>query len=76
MVNTETRLIIFFGATDGEALYSQQKQDRELTVLQRISLRERERKGEKKKERHGDPSSDGTKVFYSTFCGYLYCLTR
>ena len=26
------RLIIFFAAEDGEALYSQQKQDRELTV--------------------------------------------
>ena len=32
MVNTETRLIIFFAAEDGEALYSQQKQDLELTV--------------------------------------------
>ena len=32
MVNTEIRLIIFFAAEDGEALYSQQKQDRELTV--------------------------------------------
>ena len=32
MVNTEIRLIIFFAAKDGEALYSQQKQDRELTV--------------------------------------------
>ena len=32
MVNTETRLIIFFAAKDGEALYSQQKQDWELTV--------------------------------------------
>ena len=31
MVNTEIRLIIFFAAKDGEALYSQQKQDRELT---------------------------------------------
>ena len=31
MVNTETRLIIFFAAKDGEALYSQQKQDWELT---------------------------------------------
>ena len=30
MVNTEIRLIIFFSAKDGEALYSQQKQDREL----------------------------------------------
>ena len=34
MVNTEIRLIIFFAAKDGEALYSQQKQDRELTVDQ------------------------------------------
>ena len=33
MVNTEIRLIIFFAAKDGEALYSQQKQDQELTVL-------------------------------------------
>ena len=34
MVNTEIRLIIFLAAKDGEALYSQQKQDRELTVAQ------------------------------------------
>jgi len=34
MVNTEIRLIIFFAAKDGEALYSQQKPDRELTVAQ------------------------------------------
>ena len=34
MVNIEIRLIIFFAAEDGEALYSQQKQDRELTVAQ------------------------------------------
>ena len=34
MVNTEIRLIIFFSAKDGEALYSQQKQDWELTVAQ------------------------------------------
>ena len=32
MVNIEIRLIIFFAAKDGEALYSQQKQ--ELTVAQ------------------------------------------
>ena len=31
---TEIRLIIFFAAKDGEALYSQQKQDWELTVAQ------------------------------------------
>ena len=34
MVNTEIRLIIFFAAKDGEALYSQQKQYQELTVAQ------------------------------------------
>ena len=32
MVNTENRLIIFFVAKDGEARYSQQKHDQELTV--------------------------------------------
>ena len=31
MVNNKIRLIIFFAAKDGEALYSQQKQDQELT---------------------------------------------
>ena len=34
IVNTEIRLIIFFAAKDGEALYSQQKQDWVLTVAQ------------------------------------------
>ena len=34
MVNTEIRLIIFFAVKDGEAVYNQQKQDRELTVVQ------------------------------------------
>ena len=34
MVNTKIRLIIFFAAKDGEALYCQQKQDWELTVAQ------------------------------------------
>ena len=38
MVNTKIRLIIFFAAKDGEALYSQQKQDQELTVAQIINL--------------------------------------
>ena len=37
MVNTEIRLIIFFAARDGEALYSQQKQDQELTVAQTMN---------------------------------------
>ena len=34
MVNTEIQLIIFFAAKDGEALYSQQKQNQELTMAQ------------------------------------------
>ena len=34
MVNTEIRLIMLFVAKDGEAQYSQQKQDVELTVAQ------------------------------------------
>ena len=37
MANTEIKLIIFFAAKDGEALYSQQKQDLELTVAQIMS---------------------------------------
>ena len=37
MVNTEIRLIIFFAAKDGEALYGQQKQDQELTVAQTMN---------------------------------------
>ena len=38
MVNAEIRLIIFFAAEDGEALYSQQKQDQQLTVTQIMHL--------------------------------------
>ena len=38
MVNTEIRLIVFFAAEDGEALYNQQKRDRELTVAQIMNL--------------------------------------
>jgi len=34
LANTEITLIIFFAAEDGEALYSQEKQDWELTVAQ------------------------------------------
>ena len=34
MVDTEIRLMIFFATKDGEALYSQQKQDQDLTVAQ------------------------------------------
>ena len=37
MVNTEITLIIFSPATDGEALYSQQKQNLELMLAHIIS---------------------------------------
>ena len=37
MVKTEIRLIIFFAAKDGDALYSQQKQDMEQTVSQIVN---------------------------------------
>ena len=37
MVNTKIRLIIFFAAKDGDTLYSQQKQDLELTLAQIMS---------------------------------------
>ena len=34
MVNTEIRLIILFATKEGDALYSQRKQDWELTVAE------------------------------------------
>ena len=37
MVNSEIRLITFFIADDGKAVYSQKKQDLELTMAQIIS---------------------------------------
>ena len=37
MVNAEIRVTIFFVAKEGEILYSQQKQDLELTVAQIMS---------------------------------------
>ena len=36
-VNTKIRLMIFFAAEDGAALYSRQKQGQELTVAQIMS---------------------------------------
>ena len=43
-------------------------------MLQGISLKKGEK--EKEKARHRDQSSDEAKVFYSTLCRYLCCLTR
>ena len=37
MINTEIGLIIFFADKDGEALFSQQKQDWELTMAQIVN---------------------------------------
>ena len=51
MVNTEIRLIIFFAAKYGEALYSQQKQ--ELTVAQIMnSLLQNSDLNEESRENH------------------------
>ena len=53
MVNTEIRLIIFFAAKNGEALYSQQKQDQELTVAQTMnSLLQIQTEIEESRENH------------------------
>ena len=38
MANIKIRLIIFFAAKDGEALYRQQRKDQELTVAQIIII--------------------------------------
>ena len=37
MANTQIRLIIFLASKDGKALYSQQKQEQELTTAQIMS---------------------------------------
>ena len=37
MVDTEIRLSMFFSAKDGEALYMQQKEDKELNVAQNMN---------------------------------------
>ena len=59
MVNTKIRLIIFFAAKGGEALYSQQKQDQELTVdheLLIVKFRLKLKKvGKTTGEGHGNP---------------------
>jgi len=36
MVNNEIRLFLLFAAKDGEAVYSQQKQDQELTAVGQV----------------------------------------
>ena len=52
-VDTKIRLILFFAAKDGEALYSQQKQDQELTVAQIMnSLLQIQTEIEKSRENH------------------------
>ena len=53
MVNTEIRLIILFAAKDGEALYSQQKKDWELTATQIMnSLLQNSTSVEERRENH------------------------
>ena len=64
MVNIKIKLIIYFTAKDGEALYSQQKQERELTVAQimnsllpiKLKLKKvRKRSGRSPGEGNGNP---------------------
>ena len=53
MANSKIRLIIIFAAEDGEALYSQRKQDWELTVAQIMnSLLENSDLNEESRENH------------------------
>ena len=53
MVNTKIWLIIFFEAKNGEALYSQQKKDQELTVAQILnSLLKNSELNLKSREKH------------------------
>ena len=52
MINTENRLIILFSTKDEEALYSQQKQDWELTGLDHELLIEKFRLKLKKEGNH------------------------
>ena len=47
MVNTEIRLIISFAAKDGEALYSQPKQDQELMLMLGM-IEGRQRRGQQR----------------------------
>ena len=53
MVNAKIRLIIFFAAKDGEALYGQQKHHQELTLAQIMnSLLQNSYLIEKSRENH------------------------
>ena len=65
MVNTKIRLIIFFAAKDGEVLYSQQKQDRELTVAQIMNLIAKFRLKLKKVGKTTRPFSDINQIPYN-----------
>ena len=49
MVNIKIRLIIFFVSKGGEVLYSQQKQDWELTVAHKLHIAKFRLKLKKKK---------------------------
>ena len=56
MVNTEIRLIMFFAAKDGEALYSQQKQDQKLSMCNHyVSQRNKTWLATQDEEGNGNP---------------------
>ena len=64
MVNTEIRLIIFFAVEDGESLYSQQKQDQELSVAHHELLIAKFRLKLKKVGKITRPSQDLNQIPY------------
>ena len=64
MVNTEISLIIFFAVEDGESLYSQQKQDQELSVAHHELLIAKFRLKLKKVGKITRPSQDLNQIPY------------
>ena len=64
MVYIEIRLVIFLAAKDGEALYSQQKQDQELTVAQIIPYCQIQTEIEESGENHQTIQVDLNQITY------------
>ena len=70
MVNAEIQLSIFFAAKDGDALYSQQKQDQELTMAQIMnSLVQNSGLNRRKWENHKQFWYDLKQISYKLYSG-------
>ena len=72
MVNTKIRIIIFFAAKNGEALYSQQKQDLELSVAQIISILLQNSYSKKKKKSRKTTRTFRYKIPYNYAVELIY----